>query len=300
MGLLPVSVRCTVSISDTGLLERRDGAGLRRQKCQNPLRSPGWHAVCISVATVIIVRYLELLMNARNLLLSLTAGLVLTAGAQATPINGSSLQNVLNNITVGGPSTVNVQTDQVVNDEAWEISAASGSVATLIIEIAGFANTNAFGIYDVSNPANYVELFDGAAGAGSQAIVNIMATGEVRVNLSGTGTFFADNAFGFYLDVPQAGERWSSDTALNSDGTDHMVAFAGNDTDVLALPGFAPGLWQSTEYILAFEDLANGGDGDFNDFVVMVASVVPVPEPETLILFALALAGVVGLRRRGA
>lgn len=237
-------------------------------------------------------------MKTRNLILSLVASFGLAFQSHAAMISGGSLQTVLDNITVGGTSGINVQTDQIMNDETWAISAASGSVSTLIIEQAGFANTNSFGIYDVSNPANYVELMDGPSGAGAQTLVNIMADGQVRVNLTDTGTFFAGNLFGFYLDVPDQGARWHSETGLNVDGIDHMATFAGNDSDVLQLPGFSPGLWQSTEYIFAFEDLLNGGDSDYDDFVVMVASIVPVPEPGSLALLALALAGIGASRRR--
>lgn len=239
-------------------------------------------------------------MKTKNLFLSIAASLGLAFQSHAVMISGGGLQSALDNITVGGTSGINVQTDQVINDETWAISAASGSVSTLIVEMTGFAYTNSFGIYDVSNPANYVELMDGPSAPGSQTLVNIMADGEVRVNFTDTGTFFANNMFGFYIDVPGMGARWYSETGLNTDGVDHMVAYAGNDSDVLQLPGFAPGLWQSTEYILAFEDMINGGDGDYDDFVAMVASIVPVPEPGSLALLALALAGIGVSRRRRA
>jgi len=113
-------------------------------------------------------------MKTRNLILSVVTCLGLSLHGHAAMISGSALQTVLDDITVGGDSSINVQTDQLVNDESWSISAASGSVATLIIELAGFANTTSFGIYDVSNPTNFVELMDGPSGPGAQTLVNIM------------------------------------------------------------------------------------------------------------------------------
>lgn len=238
-------------------------------------------------------------MKTKNLFLSIAASLGLAMQSHAVVISGGGLQATLDNLTVGGSSGINVQTDQVINDDIWAISAASGSVSTLMVEMTGFAYTNSFGIYDISNPANFVELMDGPSDPGTQTLVNIMDDGQVRVNFSDTGTFFASNMFGFYIDVPGMGSRWYSETNLNADGADHMAAFAGNDSDILQLPGYSPGLWQSTEYILAFEDMLNG-DSDYDDFVAIVASIVPVPEPGSLALLALALAGIGVSRRRRA
>ena len=72
------------------------------------------------------------------------------------------LQGVLNSITVNGDSSINVKTDMLsdTKDSYWSVNASGGSVSTLIIELAGFEDTNSFGIYDTSNKDNKVTLFE--------------------------------------------------------------------------------------------------------------------------------------------
>jgi hypothetical protein len=71
---------------------------------------------------------------------------------------------------------------------------------------------------------------------------------------------------------------WSSDPSLNSDDYDHMVTFE--------ITGGA----HAGDYVIAFEDLPYASsDLDYNDFVVQVSGVVPVPEATTVIAGALLL-----------
>jgi PEP-CTERM motif len=212
---------------------------------------------------------------------------------------GTALQGVLDNITVGGPSSVNVVTDQFSPDHTWAITGSGGSISTMIIELAGFAGSNSFGVYDATNPANSVQIFSGPQGAGSQASLAILADGSVVVNFVDTGIDFAGgNAFGFYLNVAATGQRWYSDSALNTDGMDHMAAYQGNNVDTIQIPPFSAGTWTSNEYIQAWEDLdASVADRDYTDFVVIVESVKPIPEPGILALLGLGLLGLVGGRR---
>ena len=105
------------------------------------------------------------------------------------------------------------------------------------------------------------------------------------------------NSFGYYLG-DAAGPVFYSDTSLNGDTSDHMLAYQGTG-DTIQLPNIAPGTWTANEYALAWEDvLFPGADGDYNDMVLMVESVEPVPVPAAVWLFGSGLIGLVGIARR--
>ena len=94
------------------------------------------------------------------------------------------------------------------------------------------------------------------------------------------------------------GKIYTSDPLDNLNGLDHMVAFRTinpiNDPDA---DGFA-----AFRYIIAFEDLPDLGDEDYNDYVVEInfaaLQTTSVPEPAALSLFGLGIVGLGLMRRR--
>jgi hypothetical protein len=243
----------------------------------------------------------------------MTLATVITSGEAARAVNfgtswdgpGNSLQEQLNAITVGGPNidTVNDQTGY----QLFTNTATGSSIASFMFEIAGFASTNKFGIYNQNG--DKALLFDGVNDSGDRSVVDFLADGSVSVSTKGLSPGYSSptvdrdyanfgNVFGYYLERGD-GTTFYTENSRNQGSYQQAVVYQGNNQTQLKLAGKSAGTFTPDEYIVAFEDLTRAGstDSDFNDMVVMVESVKPVPEPATLAGLGL-VAGALGLKGR--
>ena len=190
------------------------------------------------------------------------------------------------------------------DDAAWTTVGSIGQV-DIVLELAGNASTNVFGVYDLNKPNARLSIFDGADAAGDQAVLRLRQTvNGWRVSVQEVGTagwthqLISTSAFGFYLSVQGQGTFYSQ-SARNSDRVDHLYAYRGTSTPFLngALEGE---FFSRQDYILAWEDLLGGGDRDYQDFVAVVQDITPVPLPTPVLLLISGLIGLAGVSRRTA
>jgi hypothetical protein len=210
----------------------------------------------------------------------------LSAKATSTPVNvsGANGEQTLQQIVAG--TSLDVNLSQIASDSYFSADSLSGQ---MVIEIAGNAPNNAFGIYKQGSPGTTLEVFAGSAGSGATAALSVPV---------GWGPF------GFYLANTSANYVWYSDASLNAGGGfDHFVTFKGGPvTETLTASGVTFG---NNDYLIGIEDL-NLGDWDYNDMVVKVHLTAPeidlhhnVPDSSaTVALLGVGMLAVAAIRRR--
>ena len=142
------------------------------------------------------------------------------------------------------------------------------------------------------------EIFDGGASWLYSANVSFNTAGEAWIGDYATATIYNIGLqFGFYLYEEHADTNYFSHAILNTADNyfDHTLIFDTRDitSGILRLV--------NADVIVAFEDLSGNDpcqDNDFNDMVVGVRDVTPIPTPSTLPLLASGMIGLVGVRRR--
>ncbi|MDJ0598245.1 MAG: PEP-CTERM sorting domain-containing protein [Crocosphaera sp.] len=145
---------------------------------------------------------------------------------------------------------------------------------SLMLEEAGFAHRNIFGIYDTVTQ-NHFQIFAGEAKSGSQLSATLTSDSQLVI---GDMTYDVEGPISFYLsrNPKKRSQTFYSNyirrgipQALVYEGAGQQLSFSGINTS-----------FTDTDYIIAFEDQkVLGSDQDYNDLVIFAQTVLKLPQP---------------------
>lgn len=206
-----------------------------------------------------------------------------------------TLQQILDGLVVSGPA-INANTPTPV--QLWDNT--SGPVSAQIVADFTGKQSVKFGIYDPDQPNKGALLLNDNMKPSD--VASIVFNDDQSIGIQGgkdkKGKGF-DGPFGFFAKVPTKSKTDLPFLFTQSDlngGQVFAKVFQGNNQTILRFPGLAPGLFLTSQFLIAFE---TSKDGQFNDLIVSVSGLA-IPEPALGLLVGLSLAALYARRARSA
>ncbi len=243
--------------------------------------------------------------------LSLVSLLGAASTAFAVPVYEDGANDLSDVLTAMGLGHYDVEADQQ-NAAYWTHSAVGANSQYVFTDIGFGVDGGSLGIYS-SATGEMLELFDNSGVA--SASVGFLADGSAYsvqydadgLELNQTAIAGFGDIFGFYVTYDGRNYFYSDPTknpdyvAGGATYSDWMLSFQGDGTITNDYNGFAGGEFGTNDWLIAFDGILHGaGQLDFNDAVILVESVKPVPLPAAVWLFGTGLIGLMGVARRRA
>jgi hypothetical protein len=209
-------------------------------------------------------------------------------------------------------STIDAVNDQS-SEALFEPTGAGNSVASYVATITWGWSELEFGIYNMYDPSQRITIFNESTAAAGDSVVLTFDEGlglVASIDLSNPlapvvidqSDYFAD--FGFYTIAYDGasvleGPLYSEDS-LNPGGYARFLTYEAKGDDVTL--GDAGTYNDINHWYIAAEagnyDGASTENADFNDMVVQMESITPIPEPASLVLMGGAFAMITVARRK--
>jgi hypothetical protein len=212
---------------------------------------------------------------------------IVSTSAMAIPITGTVLQDIFDTQGWG----LNAANDQMPGNHNWSLTNASGA-SNMVLYHESPSNIE-FGIYSIAG-LQEATVFDDSDTPVAKAVVSFDAGETLVVQYWDAGGYFLDKdtyafsgeTFGFW--ISDGTNRYYSDANKNDVNNNGI---SGEEEDIALLVYNAdPG-----SYVFAGDI---DGKKTFANIVTQAESILPSPEPASMVLLGIGLLGLAGVTRK--